>query len=60
MSDLIVLDRHAGRKRHRLLAEPADVELVGRRRVEDELAALLQQCPVVRHESTNDAVEPNR
>ena len=39
---LEVLDRHARRKRHRLLAEPADVELVRRRRVEDELALLLQ------------------
>ena len=47
---LEVLDRHARRKRHRLFVEPADVELVRRRHVEDELALLLQHVPVVRHE----------
>ena len=47
---LVVLDRHARRKRHRLFAEPADVELVRRRRVEDQLALLLQHVAVVRHQ----------
>ncbi len=49
-SRLEVLDRHARRKRHGLFAEAADVELVRRRRVEDQLAALLQRRPVVGHE----------
>ena len=39
----VVLDRHARRKRHRLLPEPADLEHVNRRLIEDQLAALLQR-----------------
>ena len=40
----VVLDRHARRKRHRLFAEAADLELVRRRRLE-QLVALLSSAP---------------
>ena len=43
----VVLDRHARRKRHRLLPEAPDLEHVDRRLVEDQLAALLQHVLVV-------------
>ena len=38
----VVLDRQAGRKRHRLVAEAAGLELVRRRRLEQFVALLLQ------------------
>ena len=44
------LHRHAWRKRHRLFPKPSDVELMRRRRVEDEFAPLLQRGPVERHD----------
>src|SRR5262249_2125533 len=44
---LEVLDRDARRKRHRLLAVPSDIELVGRRNFVHELASLFQHCTVV-------------
>src|SRR5438132_9875513 len=44
---LIILDRDARRKRHRVLVVLADVEFVRRRRVVHELALLLERCAVI-------------
>ena len=44
----VVLDRHARRERHRFVAEPRRLELVGRRRFEELIALLLQHRLVIR------------
>src|SRR3982751_3322468 len=43
----VILDRHARRERHRLFLEAADVELVDRGLLVDQLALLLQDVLVV-------------
>ena len=57
----VVLDRDAGREGHRFLAKPAGVEHVHRRRVEDQLAAVLQHARGNRSRGRRScSVEPNR